>query len=96
MSKTQNKKENQNIKQNENIINVEEIMEEFKMLQELDINPERKICKDEALDTLFYMISVMDYSLSKDLYVSVFSKSDRQELLNLLSKVENKLSTIRG
>ena len=68
---------------------------DLKMLKEFDKDPNYKISKKEAIDVLSYMFSEAHYSLAEDLYVSVFSKTDRQELLNLISKVQNKLKTIK-
>lgn len=68
---------------------------DLKMLKEFDKDPNYKISKKEAVDVLSYMFSAAHYSLEEDLYVSVFSKTDRQELLNLISKVQNKLKTIK-
>ena len=90
-----------NMKLNEkmikNRINKEddEDMEEMKKLRHLDMNEDFKISRKEAIDTLSYMLSVMYYSVAEDLYVSVFTKSDRQDLLNLISNVQNKLKTIK-
>ena len=92
---------NKNMKLNEkmikNRINKEddEDMEEMKKLRHLDMNEDFKISRKEAVDTLSYMLSVMYYSVAEDLYVSVFTKSDRQDLLNLISNVQNKLKTIK-
>ncbi len=92
---------NKNMKLNEkmikNRINKEddEDMEEMKKLRHLDMNEDFKISRKEAIDTLSYMLSVMYYSVAEDLYVSVFTKSDRQDLLNLISNVQNKLKTIK-
>ena len=68
---------------------------DLKMLKEFDKDPNYKISKKEAVDVLSYMFSAAHYSLAEDLYVSVFSKTDRQELLNLISKVQNELKTIK-
>ena len=73
----------------------DEDMEEMKKLRHLDMNEDFKISRKEAIDTLSYMLSVMYYSVAEDLYVSVFTKSDRQDLLNLISNVQNKLKTIK-
>ena len=92
---------NKNMKLNEkmikNRINKEddEDMEEMQKLRHLDMNEDFKISRKEAVDTLSYMLSVMYYSVAEDLYVSVFTKSDRQDLLNLISNVQNKLKTIK-
>lgn len=86
-----------NEKMIKNRINKEddEDMEEMKKLRHLDMNEDFKISRKEAIDTLSYMLSVMYYSVAEDLYVSVFTKSDRQDLLNLISNVQNKLKTIK-
>ena len=93
MSKNKSMKLNE--KMIKNLTDNQEDIYDLKMLKEFDKDPNYKISKKEAVDVLSYMFSAAHYSLAEDLYVSVFSKTDRQELLNLISKVQNKLKTIK-
>lgn len=95
MSKNKNMKLNEKMIKNRINKEDDEDMEEMKKLRHLDMNEDFKISRKEAVDTLSYMLSVMYYSVAEDLYVSVFTKSDRQDLLNLISNVQNKLKTIK-
>ena len=95
MSKNKNMKLNEKMIKNRINKEDDEDMEEMKKLRHLDMNEDFKISRKEAIDTLSYMLSVMYYSVAEDLYVSVFTKSDRQDLLNLISNVQNKLKTIK-
>lgn len=95
MSKNKSMKLNEKMIKNRINKEDDEDMEEMKKLRHLDMNEDFKISRKEAIDTLSYMLSVMYYSVAEDLYVSVFTKSDRQDLLNLISNVQNKLKTIK-
>lgn len=67
----------------------------YEDLKKLDMDPYYKMSKKETIDILSYMLSSVYYSISDDLCAPIFSKTDRQELLNLTSKVLNKLKTIK-